>query len=180
MYATSWVPGTNRDLDNLFDQLRQQRFLDTDHKLHKNFDKKQFENVSILTISFDNDNNPKFCGSVIAKNCWPKKVYRIVNRIWKIDLQPSPLQKLSEGGKVMMSSQIKWLRENTDCELYFISRSGNYWQQFVVDECKNRYNLTFEFDNYKYQTCTTPNDDSCWQKIIYCGNANLLQNWSRK
>jgi len=180
MYARSWVPGTDKNLDNLFDTLREKRFVDSSHRLHKNYDKNHFKNVSLLTISFDENNNPKYCSSVIARDCWPKNVYRILNRLWKIDLQSGPLQNLAEEGRIMMYSQIKWLFDSTDCKLYFVSREGNYWQKFVVDEYKNRYKLDFSYDDYKYQTCTTPNDNSCWQKIIYRGDESLLQYWNKK
>ena len=180
MYAKSWVPGTYPLLDNLFNELREKRFLNTTHRLHKNYNKTHFKNISLLTISFDHNNNPKFCSSVISKDCWPKQVYRILNRLWKIDLQQGPLKSLSEEGRIMMYSQIKWLTEHSDCKLYFVSREGNHWQNFVVDQYNNNYKLNFKYNNYKYQTCTTPNDESCWQKIIYSGDDSFLQEWNKK
>lgn len=180
MYAISWVPGTNLIYDKLFDDLRQKRFLNSKHRLNKNYGQNHFKNVNLLTISFDNNNKPKFCSSVVKKDCWPNNVYRILNRLWKIDLHNGPLPNLSKEGQIMVYSQIQWLKVNTDCKLHFISREGDYWQKFVVNEYKNRYRLDFNFDDYKYQTCVTPNDDSCWQKIIYQGDSDLLQYWNKK
>ena len=44
---------------------------------------------------------------------------------------------------------------------------------------RNRFELMFKTDNYKYLTCPNEYDSTCWQKIIYYGDESLLTQWKR-
>ena len=180
MHCEIWVPGTRTDLDALFDHLRKQRYRDTDHPLWKNYAKEEFSKCTILSIVFDSKGNPEFCSSVIQRDCWPKDAYRLINRVWKINPTPGPIKQLKPSGGVMLHSQIEWLKQHTDCRLVFVSRKGPLWQRFAINQYKKYFDLEFKTDAYKYCTCETPNDESCWQHIIYQGDESVLANWTKK
>jgi hypothetical protein len=76
-------------------------------------------------------------------------------------------------------SQIEWLKENTDCKLYFISRQTDNWNDWMIEHFKE-YGIEFKTDNYMYLTCPNECDDTCWQRIIYSGDTGLLEQWKRK
>jgi hypothetical protein len=77
-------------------------------------------------------------------------------------------------------SQIEWLAHNTNCELYFISRQTDNWEEWVIKNFQEVYGVVFKTDNYKYLTCPNECNDTCWQKIIYNGNEQLLTQWKQK
>jgi hypothetical protein len=53
-------------------------------------------------------------------------------------------------------------------------------QQFAIKSFREIVGIEFQSDNYSYCTCETPNDESCWQKIIYQGDSSLLETWKRR
>jgi len=180
MHCETWVQGTNPELDLLFHTLRMKQFNDKSHPLWVNYDEFPFKEAIALSIAFDDANNPEFCSSILSRSCWPSQAYRILNRLWKITPTTGPLRELQPLGGIMLHSQIAWLKSNTDCKLIFISREGMTWQKFVIDQYQTKFNLEFKYDKHKYKTCETPNDDSCWQPIIYQGDSTLLDEWERK
>lgn len=180
MHCETWIPGSNNELDQLFDRLREQQHQKKEHPLWKNYSKQEFDECAILSIAFDSTGNPEFCSSALTRKCWPSTAYRIINRVWKINPQDGPLKQLKPSGGLMLLSQIDWLNQNTDCNLVFVSRQGPRWQQFAINQYRENFNLEFKTDTYKYRTCATPNDDDCWQHIIYQGNESVLLNWERK
>lgn len=182
IYAKTWRPGRNDELDKLFDTLRDNVYQDQTHELWQNYSKDRFKHCVALTISFDND-IPLFCSSIANKtpwHHWPDGVYRIMNRYWRVGKNHNFLKRISKGSGVMAQSQLNWLKENTDYELAFISRQTDNWQEFMINSFKNDFDIDFKMDNYIYCTCETPNDDSCWQKIIYTGNPDVLETWKRR
>ena len=179
MHCETWVPGSNTELDTLFDKLREQQYRNTEHPLWKNYSKSSFNDCTILSIAFGSSGDPEFCSSVTQRECWPEHAYRILNRVWKINPIPGPIRKIKPSAGVMLHSQIDWLKQHTDCKLVFLSREGPTWQKFTIDQYKN-FNLEFKTDTYKYRTCATPNGQSCWQHIIYQGDDSVLENWDRK
>lgn len=179
MNCETWIPGSNNELDTLFDKLREQQYQKIEHPLWKNYSKASFNECTILSIAFDNAGNPEFCSSAVQRDCWPKDAYRIINRVWKINPSPGPIKQLKPSAGIMLHSQIAWLNQYTDCKLVFVSREGLLWQNFTVNQYK-RFDLEFKTDIHKYRTCNTPNDDSCWQHIIYQGDESVLANWTKK
>lgn len=179
MYTKTWMPGTDKDLDSLFEMLRQTQYNDHSHKLWSNYSTSAFKDCSALTINFVDD-KPFFCSSILKRTCWPDGVYRILNRLWKPAVRSTSLRRLSPGIGSMLHSQLDWLRSNTDFELAFVSRETDHWQQFCVDNFTKHFNLDFKIDNHKYLTCHNEKDNSCWQKILYYGNESLLDSWKRK
>jgi hypothetical protein len=182
IYAKTWIPGTDQQLDDLFEQLRSEFYQEQSYTLWPNYSKDSFKHCTALTISFDNK-TPIFCSSILGRTAWhqwPENTYRIMNRYWRVGGEHTFLKKISEGSGVMVKSQLEWLKTNTDCKLAFISRQTENWQEFIINSFKNDFDIDFKMDNYSYCTCETPNDDSCWQKIIYIGEPSVLENWKRR
>lgn len=180
MKAYTWAPGTNPELDSLFEKLREDRYNDKSHRYWKNYDKDSFQFAVALTICFNENNDPEIMASIASRDCWPNKAYRILNRSWKQANKKNMLPRISDTMGYATISQIDWLKENTDCELYFISRQTDNWQEWVKNNFKKHFNLDFETAPYKYLTCPNECDDTCWQSIIYSGNAKLLKKWKHR
>ena len=178
MSTITWIPGTNPKLDKFFDDLREKQFQDKTHRLWKNYAKTEFDYLKpvALTIDFDDSGEPYMCSSIAARNCWPTGVYRIHNRSWKAGTRSKLLDHMS----AVAYEQAKWLQENTDCALYFISRSTTHWEKWMIGALKKEWDMDFTTDEYYYLTCPNVDDKSCWQKIIYNGDSAVLESWSRK
>lgn len=180
MKAITWSPGENIELDQLFDSLREQQYQNREHRLWKNYSKDSFEFAVALTICFNDNGDPEMCSSIASRDCWPDGAYRILNRLWKHSNKISYPRVMSESFGQTTQSQIEWLQANRDYQLYFISRQTDNWEEWCIKNFQKQFNLTFETDNYKYLTCPNECDDTCWQKIIYNGNKQLLSQWKRK
>ena len=180
MKTITWSPGTNPELDRLFDSLRDEQYQDRSHRLWKNYSKDSFEFAVALTICFDSDGVPEMCSSIASRDCWPRNTYRILNRLWKHSNKIKYPRVMSPSFAESAKSQIDWLDKNTDCNLYFISRQTDNWEEWVIRNFKEAYNIPFETDKYKYLTCPNECDETCWQKIIYHGDASVLDQWKRQ
>lgn len=180
MNAVTWTPGSNTELDQLFSTLREQQYNNRNHKLWKNYSEESFKFAIALTICFDDHGEPEMCASIAARDCWPKGVYRILNRLWKHSNKINFPRVMSPSFAETARSQIAWVEENTNAELYFISRQTDHWEDWVIKNFNEVYGITFEKDNYKYLTCPNECDDTCWQKIIYKGDTKVLEQWKRR
>lgn len=179
IYTETWEPGTDSYLDNLFESLRQEFYNNQQHSLWTNYNQSHFKNCSALTISFEND-VPIFCSSILKRNVWPAGVYRIMNRYWRVGGNHTFLRNISTGSGLMTRSQLLWAKNQPDFKLAFISRQYDHWQQFIIKEFDKNYQIKFESDSYKYLTCDNPEDDTCWQRIIYQGDHKVLKTWPRQ
>jgi hypothetical protein len=182
MHAITWTKGSNLEMDQLFDQLREIRYQDQSHKLWKNYSKEEIEiysGVVAYTICFADNGTPEMCSTISSRTCWPVGCYRILNRLWKHSNKINYPVVMSPSFAVSAQSQIDWLRENTDCKLYFISRQKDNWERWCIRMFKNKYQISFQTDNFKYLTCPNECDDTCWQKIIYNGDQEILNLWKR-
>ena len=178
MKTVTWVPGTNEELDNLFDKLREQQYNDRSHRLWSNYSTEFLKHCVALTIHFEND-MPLICSSISYRDCWPRHFYRILNRTWKPNQKITFSRRLSKSVAESARSQIEWLDKNTDSKIKFVSRQTLNWDQWLADNL-NYYGLDFKTDKYYYLTCPNEYDNTCWQKIIYQGSNNLLKQWSRQ
>lgn len=180
MNAETWTLGTNHDLDLLFETLRGNQYSNKSQPLWMNYNKEHFTNeCSAVTIVFEHD-KPILCASVLHRQCWPKNVYRIMNRLWRTVPADNPLRKPHLGVATMIRSQVNWLQNNKQCSLVFMSRQTDKWQKWSTKHLQKHYDLTFNYDNYKYLTCDNHLENSCWQRIIYQGDDTVLSSWSRK
>lgn len=179
MKTTTWVPGTDVALDQLFDNLREQQYQDRSHRLWKNYSKENFNSAVALTICFNDLGEPEMCSSISSRECWPSGAYRILNRLWKHSNKIAYPRVMSNSFGSSAQSQIDWLKNNADYQLYFISRQTDNWEQWCINNFLDRFNLEFKTDNYKYLTCPNECDDTCWQKIIYNGKESILSEWKK-
>lgn len=179
MQSITWTPRTNDKLDELFQELREAQYNDRSHRLWKNYSYESFDSAVAFTICFNDAGEPEMCASIASRECWPNHAYRILNRLWKVSNKVKYPRVMSDSFGSVAKSQIDWL-EKTDCRLYFISRQTDNWEEWCIDQFKNRFNLLFQTDNYKYLTCPNECDTTCWQKIIYNGNKTILDQWKKR
>jgi len=180
METLTWKPGSNKKLDKLFDELRQSHYSDKSHRFWKNYSKESFDFSIALTICFADNGIPEMCSSIASRDCWPKNTFRILNRLWKHSNKIYYPKVMSPSFAETAKSQIEWLNKNTDWRLYFISRQSDNWENWVIKNFSQRYNLKFDKSPYKYLTCSNECDDTCWQKIIYFGDDTVLEEWKKK
>lgn len=180
MTVKIWIPGTDKPLDDLFEQLRTKQFQHQEDHLWYNYSESAFTECEALCIAFDEDGNPEFCSSILKRDCWPENTYRILNRLWKtIPRVRSIRSGASPGFLASIAAQAKWLDENRKTDLIFISRSNDNWQSILLDSLE-KYGMPFQNDSYKYLTCKDQDEDTCWQYIIYRGDVSKLNEWKRK
>lgn len=179
MKTVTWALGSDNNLDNLFDSLREIQYKDTSHRLWKNYDREFLKSVVATTICFEDSGEPTMCSSISERDCWPKGAYRILNRLWKVNNKIVYPRKMSPSFAESAKSQIEWLKNNVDCKLYFISRQTDNWETWVINNFDRHYQVKFTTDSYKYLTCPNESDSTCWQKIIYNGEKKLLKKWTR-
>lgn len=182
MKVKTWVPGTDTELDNLFNELREQRYQDKSHRLWENYSQTSFQYAGIIacTICFNDENYPEMCSTISSRECWPFGAYRILNRLWKHSNKIDYPVVMSPSFAYSAQSQIDWLYSNTDFCLYFISRQKNNWERWCIRMFQSKYNIPFKTDNFRYLTCPNEIDDNCWQKIIYHGDESILDKWKRR
>ena len=179
MRTETWAKGTSSKLDKLFDDLREQQYQNREHRLWKNYSKESFDSAVALTICFNDNEEPEMCSSIASRDCWPNNSFRILNRLWKHSNKISYPRVMSNSFGYTARSQVDWLQNNTNCKLYFISRQTDNWEEWCIKNFRNRFELMFKTDNYKYLTCPNEYDGTCWQKIIYYGDESLLTQWKR-
>jgi hypothetical protein len=180
MQTITWAPGSNVELDILFEELRLSHYNDHSHRYWTNYSPDAFKMAVALTICFDDAGIPEMCSSIASRSCWPDGAYRILNRLWKANNKIAFPRKMSPSFALSAKSQQEWLEKNTDYKLLFISRQTDNWQQFGLDNFQHRYDMIFKTDNYKYLTCPNECDDTCWQFIIYQGEEQVLEKWKRQ
>jgi hypothetical protein len=180
MNTVTWKPGTDPKLDLLFDELRETHYQNKSHRLWKNYHRDAFKEVSALTISFDENNVPEMCSSILIRDCWPNGAVRVLNRLWKSNNKINYPRTMTSGWGLSAQSQFEWMKENLDYKLCFISRQSNNWQEFTKQEFARQFQIYWNFDNYRYLTCRNEDDESCWQHILYLGDESILDNWKKR
>jgi hypothetical protein len=180
MRSITWTPNTDKYLDETFHNLREQQYNDRSHRLWKNYSKESFDSAVALTIVFNDNFEPEMCSSIASRECWPGGAFRILNRLWKHSNKIAYPRVMSPSFAASVKSQIDWLKENVDCNLYFISRQTDNWEDWCIKNFRDVYGLEFQKDNYKYLTCPNECDNTCWQKIIYNGDPEILTQWKRQ
>ena len=179
MNVMTWAPGTNPQYDELFESLRATHYANTSHRLWKNYSKDSFDFAVALTICFNDNDEPEVCSSIASRDCWPADVYRIHNRLWKHANKIAFPRVMSGSIGQMSQSQIAWLEQNTNYKMYFISRQTDNWEDWSIKNFQ-RFGIELVAGNSKYLTCPNECDDSCWQRVIYNGNVELLDQWKQR
>lgn len=179
MRTVTWAPGTNTDMDQLFDQLREQQYQDRTHRYWANYGADSFQFAVALTIWFNDQDQPEVCSSIASRDCWPQGAYRIHNRLWKHANKIAFPRVMSDSIGQVAQSQIAWLAQHTDYKMYFISRQTDNWEPWSIENFR-RFGIDLVAGNSKYLTCPNECDDSCWQRIIYHGDPDLLNQWPHR
>lgn len=181
MKTVTWEPGTDAELDKLFDDLREQQYQDRTHRLWKNYGGEYWRDAGIIanTICFDDNDIPEMCSTISSRECWPQGVYRLLNRLWRHSNKVKYPRTMSKSFAESAINQIDWLKQNTNYKLVFMSRQTQNWQKFALENFYN-YGLDLKTDNYKYLTCPNECDDTCWQSIVYNGDESFLTHWNRR
>ena len=183
MYTITWAPGSESSLDQIFNDCREQQYLDRTHRYWKNYSPDYWIDAGIIanTIYFNNNNVPEMCSTISSRQCWPNNVYRILNRIWKHTnrVKLKYTREMTQGWADSVTSQINWLEQNLDYKLIFISRQTLNWQKHALEKFYN-YGITLKMDNYAYLTCPNECDNTCWQNIVYIGDESVLTQWPRR
>jgi hypothetical protein len=178
MKTITWRKGEDRYLDDLFESLRLKQYNNKEHRYWSNYDLSHFKFSVAYTIHFDDDEHPESCSVISNRSCWPTDVYRILTRTWKIkENRKTFLRTVSDCMGYSALSQIKWLEQNTDYRLYFISRQTNNWNSWMKKHFNEKFGIQFELDQRRFKTCDDDNSDSCFQNIIYSGSKNILEGW---
>lgn len=168
----------NKKLDTLYNNLREYHFA-KDHRLKYNYDHNHLNEVSAKSIYWNTKGEPEILCSILARPCWPKNVYRILNRLWKVNLNSNSPFSIQEGFGKLVLNQLEWCKNN-NAEAVFMSRQTNHWQSWASKHIQEQTNIKFLSPREKFLTCTNDNDLTCWQKILFYGNENILNNWRKK
>ena len=179
MRTVTWAPGTNSSLDQMFDRLREQQHQDRTHRYWANYSADSFKFAVALTICFNDRDEPEVCSSIASRDCWPADAYRIHNRLWKHANKIAFPRVMSDSIGRVAQSQIAWLEQNTNYKMYFISRQTDNWEDWSIKNFQ-RFGIDLVAGTSKYLTCPNECDDSCWQRIIYNGNVELLDQWRQR
>jgi hypothetical protein len=173
--AITWT--VDPTLDDIYETLRKQHYLKEGHRLYKNYSKDHLTEVSAKTIYWGNSGEPEIVCSILQRPCWPDKTYRILNRLWKPKMMTGPIFDISEGFAKVLEDQIGWchLRQ---AEGVFMSRQGDgNWQKWAGEKLGAMTGLKFQLPRDKFLTCNNEQDESCWQRIIYYGNPDIVKHW---
>jgi hypothetical protein len=178
MYKNKVTTWTNDDaLDAIYEKLRRQHYIKSGHRLYKNYSPKHINEVSAKSIYWGHSGEPEIVSSILSRPCWPEGTYRILNRLWKPKMLTNPIFDINEGFSKLIEDQVSW------CELrgatgFFMSREGDTaWREWAIENLKKQTDLEFHLPNAKFLTCNDESDESCWQKIIYHGSLENLDNW---
>jgi len=126
---------------------------------------------------------PIVVGSILARPCWPKNAYRILNRFWKVHEHRLPHLDRNHGMSVFsktVEAHVNYAEKELNADLVFISRQHDNWQAFIKKILIQKVGIEFKYNDHKYLTCNNEHDDSCWQKIVYRGREDLLIDWKKR
>ena len=73
-----------------------------------------------------------------------------------------------------------YAEQELNADLVFISRQHDNWQAFTKRILIQKVDIEFKYNDYKYLTCGNEHDGTCWQKIVYRGNEDLLTQWQKQ
>jgi hypothetical protein len=181
MICRLWKPGTNKELDDLFEWLRACQHNNHRDSLWANYSAESFQDCLALTIFFNDQGVPETCSSIARRDIWPAGVFRICNRLWKRDNRFKGFNRdLSAGLIETVKAQLGYLEAMKDFRLAFISRSTVGWQDYLSCNLNKTVGTNFVYDDLFYLTCAHEQERTCWQRIIYNGDPEALKSWSKK
>ena len=167
-------------LDSIYDHLREIHYSKKNLKLHSNYSREHNKELSAKSIYWDSNKNPKIICSILQRSCWPTGVFRILNRLWKPDINSGGIKTIDPGFGLLIQHQLEWCLAHGATGV-FISRSvlGN-WRSWAAKHFQKEIQIDFYIPNNLYLTCDNENDKSCWQEILFHGDKTLLNKWKCK
>ena len=176
--VTIWQ--TDAELDSVYEMLRREH-VKKDHRYASNYHKSHIQELTAKSIYWDENGEPMIVSSILQRPSWPKGVYRILNRAWKPFMNIESPFTIHRGWFFMVRKQADWCFERK-AEGVFISRQtvNVATQRWGLEKGKRLLGYNFEIPPDKYLTCVNEDNPACWQRIVYCGDTNLLQQWKRK
>jgi hypothetical protein len=175
--VTTWV--TDFTLDESYESLREEQYSKT-HRLSKNYSKHHVSEISAKSIYYGSDGQPKIVCSILHRPCWPDGVYRILNRLWKPDMNTGPTFGIDEGFGELIKSQAAWCFENGAKGVFMSRETKPHWQSWAQPIFVEQTGIEFYAPTQKFLTCNNECDDSCWQYILYYGDNSLLNTWKQR
>ena len=160
--------------------LREQQYQNRQDGLWANYSAAAFQDCLALSIYFNEDGEPELCSSIASRSCWPQGAYRILNRTWKCRNRKRMMPEISQAMGQTALAHVKWLADHTDCLLYFVSRETDNWMAWTQRNFKRQFDLDLQMGEGKYLTCANEAADSCWQHILYHGDARVLEQWRKR
>lgn len=171
---------TDSVLDQIYDDLRKKHYINSGHRLFKNYSEYHIREVSAKSIYWGHSGRPEIVASILQRPCWPDKTYRILNRLWKPDMHTNPVFDINEGFTKLIEDQINWCKLR-GAKGMFMSREGDTnWQQWVVSKLSKQTDIEFYIPDEKFLTCNNEEEDSCWQKILFHGDVDQMSTWKNK
>jgi hypothetical protein len=176
--VTTWEKDTT--LDAVYEHYRQLHYSKTDLKLRANYSQYHVSEVSAKSIYWGHDGLPKIICSILSRPCWPPNVYRILNRLWKVNINTGGVKSIDPGFAMLVEDQMKYCK-NLGAHGVFMSRSihGN-WFKWAGDYFKKELDLDFFHPSELYLTCENEFDYNCWQQILFFGTTGCLNQWKKQ
>ena len=175
---TTWE--TDPVLDSIYENLRQKHYSRKNLRLYKNYSPEHVGEVSARSIYWNLGGRPSIVCSILSRPCWPTGTYRILNRLWKPEINSGPIMNIDMGFARLVVDQTRWCMERGG-ESVFMSRQMDGWAKWALPYFNQNTGLLFELPSGKYLTCGDEENDDCWQKILIHGNTSLaLNTWKSK
>lgn len=175
--VTTWT--FDSVLDDLYESLREEQHNKT-HRLSKNYSKHHVTEISAKSIYWGSDGKPKIVCSILHRTCWPNGLYRILNRLWKPEMNTGPVFGIDEGFGELIKSQSEWCYNNGAKGIFMSRETKPNWQSWAQPIFVEQTGIEFYAPIQKFLTCNNECDDSCWQYILYHGDNSLLNTWKQR
>lgn len=175
--AITWVK--DKSLDDLYESLRAEH-VNTNHRLNKNYSRDHVQEVSAKSIYWGADGNPKIVASILTRPCWPGNVYRILNRLWKTEMNTGSVFEIDPGFGKLIESQTDWCLENGAHGVFMSRQNNTSWQAWAQPIFIKQTGIEFISPSNRFLTCDNELDNTCWQQILYYGDTDLLNTWKKR
>jgi len=175
---TTWTCDT--DLDSVYEDLRSRHYTNASHRLYKNYGPEHVAELSAKSIYWGADGSPKIVCSILGRNCWPARTYRILNRLWKPKLNSGNAFSIDKGFALLIKDQYQWCLDHGADAVFMSRQTESRWQQWATKFFTEMTGLEFHIPQEKFLTCSNELDESCWQRIIFLGNSAVLNNWKHR
>lgn len=167
-------------LDAVYEDLRSKHYANTAHRLYTNYGPEHVAELSAKSIYWGVDGLPKIVCSILSRSCWPNNTYRILNRLWKPELNSGDTFSIDNGFALLVQDQISWCNSHEAGAVFMSRQTSGRWQEWASTILGSMTGINFHLPTQKFLTCNNETDDSCWQRIIFVGDTTLLNNWKNR